>query len=109
MRVTTLTERKAAEAARRKRAADDVVRELDEYARKHGGRFVIFGSYATDTMRFDSDLDVLIDFPADRTGDAWRFVEDVCARLAVPLDVHDARTTKASFVERVHAQGLVLS
>ncbi|SMH46265.1 nucleotidyltransferase family protein [Mesorhizobium australicum] len=109
MRVTTLTERKAAEAARRKRAADDVVRELDEYARKHGGRFVIFGSYATDTMRFDSDLDVLIDFPADRTADAWRFVEDACARLAVPLDVHDARTTKASFVERVHAQGLVLS
>jgi len=109
MRVTTLSERKAAEAARRKRAADHAVRELDEYARKHGGRFVIFGSYATDTMRFDSDLDVLIDFPADSTGDAWRFVEDVCAKLGVPLDVHDARTTKAGFVDRVHASGLVLS
>jgi hypothetical protein len=37
---------------------------------------------------------VLVDFPIDRTGDAWRFVEDVCARHAVPLDIHDARTTR---------------
>ena len=109
MEITTLSERKAAEAARRKRAADSVVRELAKYVRKHAGRFIIFGSYTADAMRFDSDLDVLIDFPADRTADAWRFVEDACATLAVPLDVHDARTMKAGFVERVQAKGLVLS
>lgn len=109
MRVTTLDERKATEAARRKLAADGVVRELDAYARKHGGRFIVFGSFATDTMRFDSDLDVMIDFPADRTPDAWRFVEDACARHEVPLDAHDARTTKPGFVERVCSRGLVLS
>jgi predicted nucleotidyltransferase len=109
MTVTTLAERKSAEAARRKRAADDAVRELRVYAREHGGRFVVFGSYVTDSMRFDSDLDVLVDFPMDRTADAWRFVEDVCARHAIPLDIHDARTTKAAFVERVRPRGLALS
>jgi predicted nucleotidyltransferase len=108
MPVTTLAERKAAEAARRKRAADRAIREFRRYAREHGGQFVVFGSYVTNTMRFDSDLDVLLDFPMDRTGDAWRFAEDVCARLAVPLDIHDARTTKAAFAERVRATGLVL-
>jgi predicted nucleotidyltransferase len=108
-KVTTLAERKAAEAARRKRSADEVVRELRGYARKHSGRFVVFGSYVTDTMRFDSDLDVLVDFPTDRTADAWRFVEDVCARHGLPLDIHDARTTKPAFVERVSTKGLVLS
>jgi len=109
MMTTTLAERKAAEAARRKHAADEAVRELRRYAREHGGRFIVFGSYVTDTMRFDSDVDVLVDFPMDRTADAWRFVEDVCARHAVPLDIHDARTTKAAFVERVCTTGLVLS
>jgi predicted nucleotidyltransferase len=108
MTVTTLAERKAAEAARRRRAADDAVRELSDYARNHGGRFVVFGSYVTNSMRFDSDVDVLVDFPMDQTADAWRFVEDVSARLAVPLDIHDARTTKSAFVDRVRATGRVL-
>lgn len=107
--VTTLPERKSAEAARRKRAAQQAVRALQEYARSHGGRFVIFGSYATDTMRFDSDLDVMIDFPADAVGDAWRFAEDVCAGLAIPLDIHDAGMTKPEFLERVRRNGLVLA
>jgi predicted nucleotidyltransferase len=109
MAVTTLTERKAAEAARRRRAADDVVGELRGYARKHGGRFVVFGSYATGTMRFDSDLDVLIDFPPELSGAAWRFAEGVSAGLELPLDIHDARATKAAFIERVLSKGLVLS
>ena len=82
--VTTVAERKAAEASRRKRAADRAVRELRRYAREHGGRFIVFGSYITDTMRFDSDLDVLVDFPLDGTGDAWRFVEDVCGPTRPP-------------------------
>ncbi|WP_040485141.1 nucleotidyltransferase family protein [Lutibaculum baratangense] len=108
-RVTTLAERKRNEATRRKLAADAAVRELRRYASEHGGRYVIFGSYAEGTLRFDSDLDVLIDFPAGQTTDAWLFAEDVCARHQVPLDIHDARTTTAAFAERVVSRGLILS
>lgn len=109
MTVTTLSARKAAEAARRKRGADAAVGELARYARAHGGRFIVFGSFVTDSMRFDSDLDLLVDFPEDRSGEAWRFAEAVCARLGVPVDLHDAGTTKPAFVARVLARGLVLS
>lgn len=107
--VTTLPERKSAEATRRWRAAQQAVRELQDYARSRGGRFVVFGSYVTDKMRFDSDLDVMIDFPADTAGDAWRFAEDLCVRLAIPLDIHDAGTTKPEFLERVCKSGLALA
>jgi predicted nucleotidyltransferase len=106
--VTTLAERKAAEASRREAAADQVVRELQTYARKHGGRIVVFGSYAARRMRFDSDLDVLLDFPPDRTADAWRYAEDLAERHSLPVDIHDAGTSKREFVERVIATGRVL-
>lgn len=107
--LTTVPARKAAEAARRVQAAHEAIGELARHARDNGGRFIVFGSYVTGTMRFDSDLDLLIDFPRERSGDAWRFAEDVCARLALPVDLHDAITTKPAFVERVLAGGLVLS
>ena len=108
MPITTLATRKAMEGSRLKRAANQAVLELKDYARREGGTFVVFGSYANDTMRFDSDLDVMLDFPVEATAEAWRFAEDVCTRLAVPLDIHDARSTKPEFAERVRQTGLVL-
>lgn len=60
-------------------------------------------------MRFDSDLDVLVDFPVAQTAEAWTFAEDVCVRHALPLDLHDARTTTPAFLERVLSRGLVLA
>ena len=106
--VTTLAQRKRAEAARRARAAADLLSELRAYAEKHGGRFVVFGSAATGTVRYDSDLDVLVDFPETRVGEAWCFVEDACARHGIDPDLHDAATSTAAFVERVRAKGIVL-
>lgn len=107
--LTTLSERKSAEAERRKRAARDATDELRAYARLHGGRFIVFGTYVTDAMRFDSDLDIMIDFPPAAVGDAWRFAEDVCMRHVVPLDIHDAATTKPAFTRRILATGMVLA
>lgn len=106
--VTTLAQRKAAEATRRRQAADAVVEALRAYAGREGGAFVVFGSYVTGTMRFDSDLDVLIDFPAERAGSAWNFVEDVCAEHGIPPGIHDAGTCRPAFTERVRATGLAL-
>lgn len=108
-KVSTLAERKATEALRRQRASDAVVQSLARYARDNGGRFAIFGSYASGTIRFDSDLDILLDFSADRTAEAWRFVEETCAQHDVSPDIHDARATKTAFVDRVLAQAIILS
>lgn len=109
MRVTTLSERKAAEAARRQDAASRVAETLGAYAAEAGGRFVLFGSFVDRRMRYDSDLDVLIDFPADRIAEAWDVVERTCADADIPPDIHDAATSKSAFVERVLAKGLVLA
>ncbi|KQT52683.1 hypothetical protein ASG43_19725 [Aureimonas sp. Leaf454] len=106
--VTTLARRKSSEAHRRKAAADAAVRDLHDHARERGGRFVLFGSYVDGVMRFDSDLDVLVDFPADRAVEAWIFAEDVARRHAIPIDLHDASTSRAAFVDRVRQKGRLL-
>lgn len=106
--ITTLEARKSAEIARRRNAADQVVAELREYAVRNAGRFVIFGSYASNRMHFDSDLDVVIDFPAGDLARAWQFVEDSCAKHALPVDIHDASTTKPAFLDRVREKGICL-
>lgn len=107
--IATLAERKNSAVRRLKTAADGAVRDLRDYAGKHQGRFVVFGSYVKDALRFDSDLDVLVDFPDDRADAAWTFAEDIAARFAIPVDLHDARTSKAVFVEAVMSKGLCLS
>src|SRR5580700_11265611 len=72
-RIVTVAERKAAEAMRRQRAVADLRRVLDAYARGHGGRFLLFGSAARGQMRYDGDVDILVEFPPDRQGAAWNF------------------------------------
>lgn len=107
--ITTLPQRKAAEAARRRRAAGEAVCELRDYARSHGGAFVVFGSFVKDALRFDSDLDVMVDFPVETSAEAWRHAEAICERRAIPVDLHDARTTRPAFADRVRRTGLVLA
>lgn len=104
----TLAVRKSQRAELLQQNARRVVTALTDYAQQRDGTFVVFGSFAQGAMRFDSDLDIMIDFPAESTGDAWRFVEDVCAKLSVSADIHDARTTKPEFAARVRRTGLVL-
>lgn len=109
MSATTVSERKRAEAARRAHAAQQVVDQLRAYARSRSGRFVIFGSFVDRRMRHDSDFDVLIDFPTGEIPAAWDFVEEACSSASLDPDIHDASTSKAVFVDRVIAKGIVVS
>lgn len=80
----------------RMRAAVDVLRmELTAYARAHGGRYVLFGSAARGELRHDSDVDLLVDFAEDQMSAAEDYVEDLCARLGLRLDMlrHSRRET----------------
>jgi predicted nucleotidyltransferase len=108
MIVTTLSERKARETERRAEAASQVAALLRAHATAHGGRFILFGSFATGRMRYDSDLDVLVDFEPAESAAAWRFVEDACREAGVEADIHDAASSKAPFVARAWAEGLIL-
>jgi predicted nucleotidyltransferase len=108
-RIVTLPERKAAEAERRRRAVEDLRDALTAYARAHGGRFMLFGSAARGTMRYDSDVDILVDFPPDALDDAWSFAERACWDRQLDPDITPFSWCRGRFRERVTPDLLVLA
>jgi hypothetical protein len=52
-------------------------------------------------MKFDSDLDVVVDFPADREAEALEFVEDICRKQGLPSDVHLKSEASGRFLDRI--------
>lgn len=106
--IVTVAERKAREAARRRAAASLVMAELRTFAVERGGRFLIFGSAAEDKMEFDSDLDVVIDFPTELEADAFDFVEDACRRQNLPADVRLKSRASDRFLDRIRSRMIQL-
>jgi predicted nucleotidyltransferase len=108
-RIITLTERKAAEAARRAAAVEAIVPLLAAYAREHGGRFLLFGSAARGQVKFHSDVDLLMDFPLEALNDAWRFAEQTCWDHDLEPDLMPYRWCKPAFLEHVATDVKVLA
>lgn len=108
MPTVTLSERKSREAARRREAAATAITRLGEYATRHGGRFAVFGSAARGDMRYDSDLDILLDFPPGREADAWTFAETLCEALRIPHDIQPRSTADPRLLERIRDEARVL-
>ena len=77
-RIVTLTERKATETARRRDAVAALIPVLTDYARTHGGRYLLSGSAARRTMIYHSDVDL----PPYR-GCKLRFLDHIAADTEV--------------------------
>lgn len=100
--VVTLRERKQRELARRREAVRRVKDRLEAFVAASGnGRFIVFGSAASDTMRHDSDIDLLIDFPPERETEAWRAAEQACRDADIRADILSTATTKEEFVKKI--------
>lgn len=99
--IVTVPERKAREAARRRTAAHEVMAEAREFAVAHGGRFYVFGSVAEDQIKYDSDFDVVVDFPPAAETEAGEFVEGACRRRDLPSDVHLKSSATDRFLARI--------
>jgi predicted nucleotidyltransferase len=108
-RIVTLTERKATEAARRVSAVEALVPVLTEYARAHGGRFLLFGSAARGQMKFHSDVDILMDFPPEALNSAWQFAETACWDRDLEPDLIPYRWCKPTFLDHVARDARVLA
>lgn len=108
-RIITLTERKTAAAARRAAAVEAIVPVLSAYARDHGGRFLLFGSAARGQMKFDSDVDLLMDFPPETLDEAWKFAETACWDRNLKPDLIPYRWCKKAFLEHVDTDIKVLA
>ena len=106
--VKTLDERKQARA---EEICDGVARlrhQLADYGRTHGGRFWLYGSAVTGQIRYDSDVDVLVDFDPSRMADAFDFLETACERLRLKLDARPKAGCTPSFIDRIAPKALVL-
>ncbi|HSU06999.1 MAG TPA: nucleotidyltransferase domain-containing protein [Acetobacteraceae bacterium] len=109
-RIVTLSERKATETERRQRSVETLRPLLVDYAREHGGRFLLYGSSARNQMRYDSDVDLLTDFGnADADDEAWRFAERACWNLHLEPDIRPLAWCTERFLTRVKLDMQVLA
>ena len=99
--IVTLTERKAREAEWRKLAVAELRDVLAAYAREHGGRYLLFGSAARGEMRYNSDVDILVDFPCEVLDEAWSFAERACWDRELDPDITSFTWCKQQFLARI--------
>ncbi|GEP03665.1 nucleotidyltransferase family protein [Methylobacterium oxalidis] len=104
----TLARRKADAAESRQAAVVALSARLHAFARERGGRFLLYGSAARGTMRHDSDVDLLLDFPPEVEADAWRFAEDLCTASGIESDILPLAWCTPAFAERILPQAMVL-
>ena len=69
-----------------------------------GAGFWLYGSGARGQLRFDSDIDLLLDFTEDMISAAWRFAEDACAQLGLEPDIRPLAWCKPQFLNHIRSQ-----
>ena len=107
--VVTLAERHRRTMERMGRAVEAIDAELAAYARRHGGRFIRYGSTATGRMRRHSDVDIIADFEGEAGCEAASFAEDICFAHSMKPDVRPSIYVSKPFMARALAEGVVLS
>jgi predicted nucleotidyltransferase len=104
----TIEARKRDESLRRNALADIIADRLLPYARKTGGRYLLYGSLARKEARYYSDVDLLLDFPAEFEGEAWRLAENLCAELGIEHDIKPIGWCDDSFVARIAPRARII-
>lgn len=99
----TLSMRKHQEAERRAAVPQALADRLGEFAALCRGRFIMYGSLAKGLGRHDSDIDLLLDFPAEFEAEAWRRAEATCAELNIEADIKPLAWCDDAFLERALA------
>jgi predicted nucleotidyltransferase len=73
-----------------------------------GGRYLLFGSAARERLKFNSDVDLLMDFPEHALSDAWTFAETACWDLNLEPDLLPYGGCKPKFLAHIAADIRVL-
>lgn len=104
----TLEQRKSARLGEIQRGFAQLCAELADYGRSNGGKFWLYGSAVKDRLRFDSDIDILVDFDAPQLAQAVGFVEAAGERLKLTIDVQPKNWCKAAFLEKIAASARIV-
>jgi predicted nucleotidyltransferase len=106
--VVTIEERKRARVQQIRAGFARLCDALSDYGRAHGGRFWVYGSAAVDRFHYESDIDLLVDFPEPQTSAAITFVESTAAQLSLKADVQPKAWCTSEFVDRISKQARIL-
>jgi predicted nucleotidyltransferase len=105
----SLSSIKTSEVARMAASVVTLKAALQDYARDHNGTFFIFGSVAKGNLRYNSDVDVLVDFPKGSISEAWRFCEDTCRQQGLTPDIRPKNLCSPKFLEKALLGAVELS
>ena len=106
--IVTIAERKA-QAIERLGAAYALVRmALADHAVAHGGRYVVFGSFARGDIRPESDVDLMVDFPAKAERGARDLAEATCRAHGLVPDVHLKSEVSDALMRRIARDGTAI-
>lgn len=106
--VATIAERKAERVARLERSVASAMQRLATYAAAHAGRFVVFGSAARGDMHYDSDFDIIVDFPSADERQARAFAEATSHALGLRPDLVLIADASPALMERVERDAVIL-
>ena len=85
-----------------------MIEELRDFVRLRGGRFHVFGSVAEGRIRYNSDVDILIDVPPALERAAWEHAEEAGRRHGIAVDILTTAYASDAFVDRVKSSSIVI-
>jgi predicted nucleotidyltransferase len=107
--IRTLEQRRLDKIAAIRDGVAAMAPRLADYATKHGGRFILFGSAVTGPLHDLSDVDIIADFPQAMVFDACRHADKVCRDLGLVPDVRPVIWTSPTVLQRALETGRVLA
>jgi predicted nucleotidyltransferase len=105
----SIEQRKHDEARRRAGVPTALEARLCEFARRHEGRYVLYGSLARSEARWDSDVDLLVDFPPEFEAEAWRLAEEACAAMNIESDIKPLAWCTQAFREKALSAAKIIA
>lgn len=107
--VVTVQERKAERVRALTAAVAALKADLARHAAETGAVYTLYGSAARGDLRYDSDVDILVDAAPEVRHDAFSRVEESCASLGLRLDIAEAGWFGRRFHDRIAPDALVFA
>lgn len=104
----TVAQRKARTVARLNEAAKAAGQDLRSYALQNGGRFILSGSTATGNLKYDSDIDLIVDFAPPDDRPAYAEAERICIAHGLSPDVHYLAEVSDRLLARIKDERVVI-
>lgn len=104
----TLAERHRRKMEHMRASLEEIDGLLARYARRHGGRFIRYGSTAKGRAMAHSDVDIIADFADDASLGAASYAEELLIDRKLKPDVRPSAFVSDRFIALVAEDGVIL-